>query len=858
MGLISGMFYTAEDDLLGNLMSDQFFGKMLNDDSFMQYMNPNHPEIMNQMPPTFLITSKGDLLNRYTLEFKKSLNQFNKESHLLYFGNPNLMHSFLSFNPDCPEGVKALDKMLAWFDEKADEAIRRKRLTDKERTKKEKVDKRMKEKTINKQKMWKMLEETNSVSEDKLNNIAIIDGERTYTYRQMFREWKRYAEIFTALGIGGKNHSRVAVTSAIATEVIFSTYALNMLGASVSIVYENDTLMPKRFRDMIRAEHITDLILVDYCVIPSFLENLLNEKDELGLKNIIVVHSKVTGPCTSRAMRKSAEWAFNRIRKIPGVVFLHDLFYKYETTPFTPVRATDNESAIIFHTSGTTKGIHKPIPMSDQAVNAAATRMKDIPQIGDLAGKARILISVDPANAYGMINQIHMPLAFGCTLVIVPMGANTLSFCKAITYYKADVVFASATYLEVWNGAVASGNLAIDFSSIKMMIVGGSYLSDSTKKRYNDFLAANGSTIKITNGYGLSEAGGACILADPEAEKDVIGLPLPGVDIKILDQKDEVFHDLSEGERIGIMYIGSTSVSSGKIDGETFFEPEIIDGKPFICTYDQVQVNKNGSITFLGRMDRYYINNEGVRFDAGLVETLMTKQEGIKDCAVIPLYDKVLHDTQPGLVVSLADTGKTPDTVLREAMIKEFIKEGHFAETNLPVMCTVVPALPHNVTGKVDVHGLTSGEIPGMHFTVTPVRVDDNLVDIQLAPVPSVIWQYALPQGLTEEDDVYNQTGAIVMLLASVADDLVVFPFFGYWINYIKEEMPGIYKKLGVIDLTSIVQMVQSNKGLDMKTVIAAMQPEIMNQFTNLNGKEQEEMQTLFDLFKKHFSIDLI
>ena len=139
----------------------------------------------------------------------------------------------------------------------------------------------MKSSEINRQRMWALVEETNSVSEERMNNIAVLDGERYYTYRQMFREWSRYAEIFTALGISGKNHSRVAVTSAIATEVVFSTYALNMVGTSVSIVPEMETMMPKRFREMIRAEHITDLLLIDYCVTPSFVKNLMNEKDAI-------------------------------------------------------------------------------------------------------------------------------------------------------------------------------------------------------------------------------------------------------------------------------------------------------------------------------------------------------------------------------------------------------------------------------------------------------------------------------------------------------------------------------------------------------------------------------------------------
>ena len=850
MGLISGMYYTSENDILGNLMADQFFGDKISDRSFMQYMNPNHPEIMNHMPPAFLVTSKGDLLNQYTLDFHKHLKYFNKDSHLMYFGSSDLIHSFMTFMPDCPESIKALDKMLAWFDRKTEEALERMTVTDEDNEKIDKVKKRMKSKTITKQKMWKLVEETNSVNEEKLNAIAVIDGDRTYTYRQMFREWGRFAEVFTALGISGENGSRVAITSAIATEVIFSTYALNMIGVSTSIISESDVLLPKRFRQMIRAEHITDLILVDYCIIPSLLQELFNEKDELGLKNIIVVHSKVKGPCTSRAMRESAKWIEGKLRRMPGVVFLRDLFVKYETTPLAAVKTVDSKSAVIFHTSGTTKGIHKPIPMSDQALNAAAIGMQSLPQLKELAGKARVLISVDPSNVYGMVDQIHLPLAMGCTLVIVPMGANTLSFCRAINFYKADIVFTSASYLEVWFGAVAQGTIKVDFSSVKMMIAGGSYISADNRKRYNDFLASNGGTVKLTNGYGLSEAGGACILADPESEGDVIGYPLPGVNIKIKDAESEEYYNIKDGVRSGVMYINSPALSSGEIDGETFFELEDIDGKPYVCTYDQVQVNENGSLTFLGRMDRFYINNDGVRFDAGLVETLMSKQEGIRECALIPLYDKVLHDTQPGLVVALNDIQKTPDAILHEVMVNEFIKEGHFEETNLPVMCTVVQGLPRNAMGKIDVHALTSGKIPGTNYTVTPVKEDGKLTDIQLAPVPSIIWQYSLPEGFEEEENIYNQTGAIIMLLASVADDLVVFPFFGYWVNFVKTEFPGIYKKLGNVDLLSLIQTTKSGSGVDMRSIMAKITPSILNQFAGLSGKEQKEMQTLLDLFK--------
>lgn len=59
------------------------------------------------------------------------------------------------------------------------------------------------------QKAWKFLRDVNNTSLCDLNRIALEDGTRSYTYGLMFREWERYASVFSALGMTGKVHSRV-------------------------------------------------------------------------------------------------------------------------------------------------------------------------------------------------------------------------------------------------------------------------------------------------------------------------------------------------------------------------------------------------------------------------------------------------------------------------------------------------------------------------------------------------------------------------------------------------------------------------------------------------------------------------
>ena len=56
-----------------------------------------------------------------------------------------------------------------------------------------------KRKVKKEQKAWKYIQELCGRNTGDLNRVAVIDGNRQYTYGQMFREWERYASVFTAL-----------------------------------------------------------------------------------------------------------------------------------------------------------------------------------------------------------------------------------------------------------------------------------------------------------------------------------------------------------------------------------------------------------------------------------------------------------------------------------------------------------------------------------------------------------------------------------------------------------------------------------------------------------------------------------
>ncbi len=54
MGLISGMFYTTRKDALGRFLSRSFYGKDKRSLAMAEYTNPEHPEIIYNIPPCIL------------------------------------------------------------------------------------------------------------------------------------------------------------------------------------------------------------------------------------------------------------------------------------------------------------------------------------------------------------------------------------------------------------------------------------------------------------------------------------------------------------------------------------------------------------------------------------------------------------------------------------------------------------------------------------------------------------------------------------------------------------------------------------------------------------------------------------
>lgn len=128
VGLDCGMIYTCLNDPIGRILSEQFYGEKRDDPEFLQYMDPENPEILKNLPPIFLNTSRGDFLNNYTLMFHKALKDAGNPVKLVYYGEKEVGHAFVASDPSLPQSCDAITRMLNWFEEQAD--LQRKKAAD--------------------------------------------------------------------------------------------------------------------------------------------------------------------------------------------------------------------------------------------------------------------------------------------------------------------------------------------------------------------------------------------------------------------------------------------------------------------------------------------------------------------------------------------------------------------------------------------------------------------------------------------------------------------------------------------------------------------------------------------------------
>jgi acyl-CoA synthetase (AMP-forming)/AMP-acid ligase II len=223
-----------------------------------------------------------------------------------------------------------------------------------------------------------------------------------------------------------------------------------------------------------------------------------------------------------------------------------------------------------------------------------------------------------------------------------------------------------------------------DLSSLAVVTVGSAPIAAATLRRFGEGLPA----ADVLCGYGMTEFGAvtAMPMGDGGRHLGSVGVPLPGVDVRITSPDGATLHAGETGE-VTIKGSGPARSAVG-VDDRTH-EAGRVDG--WLRSGDLGYVDTDGHLWIVGRKKEIIIRG-GHNVVPGEVEAALYEHPAVIEAAVAGVAHAVLGEDVAAWVV-LRDDPSVEE--LRAFLLSRL------ADYKVPRRITVVEVLPRNESGKV-------------------------------------------------------------------------------------------------------------------------------------------------------------
>lgn len=519
------------------------------------------------------------------------------------------------------------------------------------------------------------------------HNVALDYYDTQVTYKDMIKRINKVAAALKA--IGAEKGDNITVCMPNTPEEVYMFYAINEIGAVANMIHPLSS--EKEIEEYLNQAHSKIMLCIDisYPKVEAIIKNT-------DVEQVVVVSATRSMALIVRAIYKLTKGRKNHVKKSQHVITWDRFLYKankFIGNPHARVNSTD--PAVIMYSGGTT-GKPKGIVLSNLNFNAQALGAKYlVPEL--LKPEHAFLTFLPNFHAFGLGVCMHMPLYFGCRIVLIPQ-LNAKKLRKYIKKYKINILVGVPTFFEYLTKTKFSKN---ELRGVKGVVSGGDVISMSNKERINDFLRKHGSKAIIENGYGLTEASGGFIFSPRSVAKDPdgIGYPIPDNDVRILDLKTKKEANLGED---GEIIVNGLSVMRGYLNNpeETKKVFITLNGKKFLRTGDIGYIDQHGVVHFRSRLKRMIISN-GYNIYPANIEEVTLRCKNVEACAVVGREDKVRGEKVVVFVVPKKDISER--TIKKELAM---IYRQYLAKYEAPREIRFIEALPKTKLAKVDFKAL--------------------------------------------------------------------------------------------------------------------------------------------------------
>ncbi|WP_295140030.1 long-chain-fatty-acid--CoA ligase [uncultured Reyranella sp.] len=339
---------------------------------------------------------------------------------------------------------------------------------------------------------------------------------------------------------------------------------------------------------------------------------------------------------------------------LPGHVTFNDAVSAGRSMMLQKPQLGPEDVAVLQYTGGTT-GVSKGATLLHRTLVANLLASEAWMQPGlhrrKISGQTTIVCALPLYHVFAFVTCGLLGMRTGALNILIPNPRDLAGTIKDLAKYKINIFPAVNT---LFNGLANNAEFAkLDFSELVISNGGGTAVQEAVAKKW---LAVTG--CPICEGYGLSEtsAGVTCNPTDSEVYTGTIGLPLPNVEIRILDDAGK---DVPLGER------GEIAIRGPQVMRDYWQQPEetakVMTPDGFFKSGDVGIMDERGYTKIVDRK-KDMILVSGFNVYPNEVEEVVAAHPGVLECAVVGV-----PDANSGEAVMLFVVKKDPN-LTREAL----------------------------------------------------------------------------------------------------------------------------------------------------------------------------------------------
>jgi cyclohexanecarboxylate-CoA ligase len=347
----------------------------------------------------------------------------------------------------------------------------------------------------------------------------------------------------------------------------------------------------------------------------------------------------------------------------------------------TPPPGPVSETRWIYYSSGTTAA-PKGIRHSDASVIAGSAGV--VGMVGATGSDVNPIAF--PIAHIGGAAMLTAALLTGMRLALFEAFDPATTAVSIAAHNPTLLGTATPFFVAFLEAQRANGDRRL-FPSLRACIAGGAPITAELGRQVREAFGVAG----IANAWGLTEfpvATSPSLDAGPEVLDHTVGAPVPGVSVRVVDNREVEVPVGQEGE----LRLKGPQCFLGYADPS--LDADAFDKDGWLRTGDFGLVDANGNVRVTGRIKDAIIRN-AENVSALEVENVLATHPAVADVAVIGIPDRSAGERVCAVVVAASVHG-----VSLESLVQHCRSRG-LSRYKYPERLEIVDALPRNQFGKV-------------------------------------------------------------------------------------------------------------------------------------------------------------